>query len=86
MPKKNEAPKQTFSGEQKKRGSPLGHPVEKRPDVFFITTAHEDLLVQAPSRGGYLKIKPDAVLDHGMVRKEKNRCCHIIIQYSSDAC
>jgi hypothetical protein len=33
-------------------------------DVFFLTTAHEDVLVQAPlSRGAHYKIKPAAVLD-----------------------
>jgi hypothetical protein len=35
------------------------------PDVFFLTTAHEDILVQAPSsRGAHHKIKPAAVLDY----------------------
>jgi hypothetical protein len=46
-------------------GSPLGHPVEDIPDAFFLTTAHEDVLVQAPSsRGAHHKIKPAAVLDY----------------------
>jgi hypothetical protein len=35
------------------------------PDVSFLTTAHEDVLVQAPSlRGAHHKIKPAAVLDY----------------------
>jgi hypothetical protein len=38
------------------------------PDVFFLTTAHEDILAQAPlstlSRGAHRKIKPTAVLDY----------------------
>jgi hypothetical protein len=34
-------------------------------DVFFLTTAHEDVLVQAPlSRGAHHKIKPTEVLDY----------------------
>jgi hypothetical protein len=34
-------------------------------DVFLITTAHEDVLVEAPlSRGAHHKIKPAAVLDY----------------------
>jgi hypothetical protein len=35
------------------------------PDVFFLTSAHEDILVQAPSsRGAHHKIKPAAVLNY----------------------
>jgi hypothetical protein len=34
-------------------------------DVFYLMTAHEDLLVEAPSsRGAHCKIKPAAVLDY----------------------
>jgi hypothetical protein len=34
-------------------------------DVFFLTTAHKDALVKAPSsRGPHYKIKPAAVLDY----------------------
>ena len=34
-------------------------------DVLFLTTAHEDILVEAPSsRGAHHKIKPAAVLDY----------------------
>ena len=34
-------------------------------DVFFLTTAHEDVLVEAPSsRAAHRKIKPAAVLDY----------------------
>jgi hypothetical protein len=33
--------------------------------MYFLTTAHEDVLVQAPSsRGAHHKIKPAAVLDY----------------------
>jgi hypothetical protein len=33
-------------------------------DVFFLTTVHEDVLVEAPSsRGAYHKIKPAAALN-----------------------
>jgi hypothetical protein len=35
------------------------------PDVFFLTIAHEDVLVQAPSsRAAHHKIKPVAMLDY----------------------
>jgi hypothetical protein len=46
--------------------SPLGHPVERHScDVFFLTTAHEDVLIQAPSsRGPCHKIKSAAVLGY----------------------
>jgi hypothetical protein len=34
-------------------------------DVFFLTTAHEDVIAEAPpSRGAHHKIKPAAVLDY----------------------
>jgi hypothetical protein len=34
-------------------------------DVFFLTTSHEDVLVEAPSsRGTHHKMKPSAVLDY----------------------
>jgi hypothetical protein len=34
-------------------------------DVFFLTTAHEDVLVEAPlSRVAHHKIKPAAALDY----------------------
>jgi hypothetical protein len=46
-------------------GSPLGHQVEGHRDVFFLTTAHEDALVEAPlSRAEHHKIKPAAVSDY----------------------
>jgi len=33
-------------------------------DVFFLTTAHEDVIVEAPSsRGAHHKIKPAAALN-----------------------
>jgi hypothetical protein len=35
------------------------------PNVFFLTTAHEDVLIQTPlSRGAHHEIKPAAVLDY----------------------
>jgi hypothetical protein len=46
-------------------GSPLGHQVEGHRDVFFLTTAQEDVLVEAPSsRGAHHTIKPAAVSDY----------------------
>jgi len=44
-------------------------------DVFFLTTAYEDVLVDAPlSRGAHHKIKPAAALDYN---KYKNWCGQI---------
>jgi hypothetical protein len=48
-------------------GSPLGHQEEGHRGVFFLTTAHEDVLVQVPSSrgwGAHHKIKPAVVSDY----------------------
>jgi hypothetical protein len=50
-------------------------------DVFFLTTAHEDLLVEAPSStGAHCKIKPAAVLDYkyktGVDRSDQMLSCY----------
>jgi hypothetical protein len=46
-------------------GSPLGYQVEGHRDVFFLTTAHEDVLVEVPSsKGAHHKTKSAAVLDY----------------------
>jgi hypothetical protein len=64
-------PQQAFAGKMKKgekyhaNGSPHGHQVEAYCDVFFLTTAHKDMLVEAPlSSGAHHKIKPAALLDY----------------------
>jgi hypothetical protein len=71
-PKKKEVPKQTFFWRTEKRQK-ISHQWNHLlaiqwkgiPDVFFLNTAHEDVLVQAPSsRVAHHKIKPAAVLDY----------------------
>jgi len=51
-------------------------------DVYFLTTAHENVLVDAPMSGGaHHKIKPAAVwttTSIKMVWTDQTRCCHII--------
>jgi len=69
---RKEMPKQAFSGKLKKgekisrqRDHLLAIKWTDIHDVFFLTTAHEDVLVEAPSsRGTHHKIKPAAVLDY----------------------
>jgi hypothetical protein len=71
MTNREHMPKQTFAGKLKKAknitptGSPLNHQVKGHYDVFFLTTAHENVHVEAPSsRGAHLKLKLAAVLDY----------------------
>jgi hypothetical protein len=67
---RKEVPKQAFSAELKKgekylpKGSPLVIHWKGIHDVFFLTTAHENVLLEAPSsRGAHHKIQP-ALLDY----------------------
>jgi hypothetical protein len=54
------------------------------PDVFFLTTVNEDVLVQAPSsRGAHHKIKPSAVLDY---KYSVGRSDHMLPHYSLERC
>jgi hypothetical protein len=70
MSNRKEMPKQAFSTKLKKgekiscqRDHPLAIKWKDIGDVFFLTTAHEYVLVEAPlSRGAHRKIKPAAVL------------------------
>jgi hypothetical protein len=72
MSNRKEMPKQAFSGKLKKRrnnitptGSHLAIKWKDTCDVFFLTTAHEDVFIEAPlSRGAHHKIKPAAMLDY----------------------
>jgi hypothetical protein len=49
-------------------------------DFFFLTTAHEDVLVRAPSsRGAHHKIKPAAVLDYKYSVERSDR---MLLHYS----
>jgi hypothetical protein len=66
---RKEIPKQAFSVKLKKgekisrqRGHLLAIKWKDVRDVLFLTTANEDVLVEAPSsRGAHCKIKPAAV-------------------------
>ena len=52
-------------------------------DVSFLTTAHEDALVEAPSsRGAYRKIKPAAVLDYNKYKTGVDRSNQMLSYYS----
>jgi len=68
-----EMPKQAFSGKLKKKGKKipcewhhlLAVKCKDIRDVFFLTTANEDVLVEVLlSRGAHHKIKPAAVLNY----------------------
>ena len=52
-------------------------------DVFFLTTAHEDVLVAAPSsRGAHQKMKPSAVLDYNKYKTGVDRSDQMLSYYS----
>ena len=52
-------------------------------DVFFLTTAHEDALVAAPSsRGAHHKMKPSAVLDYNRYKTGVDRSDQMLYYYS----
>jgi len=52
-------------------------------DVFILTTAHEDVLVEAPSsRGAHRKIKPAAVLDYNKYKTCVDRSDQMLSYYS----
>jgi hypothetical protein len=71
MSNRTGVPKQAFSGELKKKKRNISCQRDHLlviqwkdiRDVFFLTTVHEDVLIEAPLlRGPHHKIKPDAVL------------------------
>jgi hypothetical protein len=52
-------------------------------DVFFLTTAHEDVLVEAAlSRGTHRKIKPAAVLPYNKYKTGVDRSDQMLSYYS----
>jgi len=52
-------------------------------DVFFLTTAQEDVLVEAPlSRGAHHKIKPAAVLAYNKYKTGVDRSDQMLSYYS----
>jgi hypothetical protein len=87
---RKEMPKQAFSGKLKKgekisrqRNHLLAVRWKDICDVFFLTTAHEDVLVEAPSsRGAHHKIKPTAVLDYNKYKTGVDRSDQMLPYYS----
>jgi hypothetical protein len=52
-------------------------------DVFILTTAHEDVFVEATSsRGTHCKIKPAAVLDYNKYESGVDRSDQMLSHYS----
>jgi len=84
MSNRKEMPKQALSGKLKKvekiscqQDHLLAIKWKDIRDVFFLTTAHEDVLVEAPSsRVAHHKIKRAAVLDYNNYKTEVDRSGH----------
>jgi hypothetical protein len=79
MTNTQDIPKQAFAGKKKIVNnitlpvSPLGHQAEGYSDIFFLTTAHEYVIVDAPSSKAELhKMKPAEVWRY------QTKFCHII--------
>jgi hypothetical protein len=51
-------------------------------DVFFLTSAHEDEIVEAPSSRGTHKITPPAVLDYSKCQAGMDRSDQVLSHYS----
>jgi hypothetical protein len=90
MSKRKEVPKQAFSGKLKKgekiscqQDHLLAIKWKDICDVLFLTTDHEDILVDTPSsRGAYHKIKPAAVLDYNKHKTGVDRSEQMLSHYS----
>ena len=90
MSNRKEMPKQAFSTKLKKgekisrqRNHLLAVKWKDIRDVFFLTTAHEDVLVEAPlSRGAHRKIKPAAVLAYNKYKTGVDRSDQMLSYYS----
>jgi hypothetical protein len=89
MANRKQMPKQAFS-EKLKKGETISHQWEHllainwkdTHDIFFLTSAHADKVVQAPlSSGAHHKIQQTTVLNYNtyrMVQTNLTQCCHII--------
>jgi hypothetical protein len=51
-------------------------------DFCFLTTVHEDVLVEVSLRGAHHKIKPSAVLDYNMYKTGVDRSDQMLSCYS----
>jgi hypothetical protein len=86
---RKEMPKTAFSGKLKKGGKISGQrdhllAIKWRDirDVCFLTTVHEDVLVEVSLRGAHHKIKPSSVLDYNMYKTGVNRSDQMLSCYS----
>jgi hypothetical protein len=88
MSNKKEMPKQTLFGKLKK-GEKIScqrdHLLAKWKDicdVFFLNTAHEDVLVDAPLSMGHItkqnQLQYWPTASRKLVWRGQTRCCHII--------
>ena len=90
MSNRKELPKQAFSVKLKKgektsrqRDHLLAIKRKDVRDVHFLTNAHEDIFVEAPStRGAHRKIKPAAVLDYNKYKTGVDRSDQMLSYYS----
>jgi len=90
MSNRKEMPKQAFSGKLKKgekitrqRDHLLAIKWKDIRDFFFLTTAHESVLVEEPSsRGPHHKMKPAAVLDYNKYKIGVDRSDQMLSYYS----
>jgi hypothetical protein len=89
MSNRKEMPKQAFSVKLKKgekisrqRDHLLAIKWKDTHDVFFLTSAHEDEIVGAPSSRGTHKIKPTAVLDYSEYKTGVDRLDQMLLYYS----
>ena len=87
---RKEMPKQAFSGKMKKgekisrqRDHLLAIKWKDVRDVLLLTTAHEDVFVEAPlSRGAHSKIKPAVVLDYNKYKTGVDRSDQMLSYYT----
>jgi hypothetical protein len=90
MLNKKEMPKQAFSVKLKKgektshqRDHILAIKWKATHDVFFLTSVHEDEVVEAPSsRGAHHKIKPTTVFDYKKYKTGVDRSDQMLSYYS----